>query len=533
MTDVLRPAKRQRTAEPELAEAEQPLDELGASFLAGLAALDGEDTSEGDSLDAAALHDEIWASLGLDTGQPESEPATTDAPDDILPPVLPADYNILPPLAADAPDPVEGGDADPGSPAMDLSAFLDASIALAAAAVSPEPEPEAASIPPTAAAPPTEAPIPPVANDAATKKRKRESTAASKVPLSAEPLDLDLQSLIDATANRALALAEEQVLKEGDSEPQASEEDAKAALADADVAKMDQPLPPPAVLAPRPRQSTIPAKTAISKMSAKSHSFVCTEPGCDKAFIRIHNLQTHMRTHKPDLLPFACDECTEAFDKVQELKEHVKFIHVQPRYKPYSCPACRKAFTKMDGVRKHCANPKSLQKCQTAVLPPDDEEGKTRPPIVRPPRPVVHTYAPKNSFAPGPSRAALTNGVSAAESGGDETTEDLLAPPSSPPLPPEQQIMTRAALEASHIAVAIDTSLQEQAQVTKARGVIVTEDMVERLVRNTLDKAALSHVQAELLLDVFGQIVAIQHATRDGQAAAAAAPVAGPSSATL
>lgn len=79
--------------------------------------------------------------------------------------------------------------------------------------------------------------------------------------------------------------------------------------------------------------------------------FKCTVDNCGKAFSRLYNLHSHVKSHEIER-PFVCSspECTSSFARCHDLKRHEK-THI--RDKPYMCVHCKRAFTRNDALTRH------------------------------------------------------------------------------------------------------------------------------------------------------------------------------------
>lgn len=82
--------------------------------------------------------------------------------------------------------------------------------------------------------------------------------------------------------------------------------------------------------------------------------FSCKHPGCDKAFARLFNLNTHAKTHDPNReKPFACKECAKSFARKHDLFRHEASVHRGERL--FTCKRCSKPFSRKDALRRHVA----------------------------------------------------------------------------------------------------------------------------------------------------------------------------------
>ena len=83
-------------------------------------------------------------------------------------------------------------------------------------------------------------------------------------------------------------------------------------------------------------------------------SFLIIEIGCTKAYSRLENLKTHLRSHTGEK-PYVCEypTCQKAFSNASDRAKHQNRTHSNE--KPYACrvPGCSKKYTDPSSLRKH------------------------------------------------------------------------------------------------------------------------------------------------------------------------------------
>ncbi|RUS13757.1 hypothetical protein BC937DRAFT_94828 [Endogone sp. FLAS-F59071] len=95
-------------------------------------------------------------------------------------------------------------------------------------------------------------------------------------------------------------------------------------------------------------------KRKNSSLDTITRRFPCKHPGCDKAFARLFNLNTHEKTHDPHReKPFRCRECTKSFARKHDLYRHEASVHRGERH--FTCKRCAKPFSRKDALRRHVA----------------------------------------------------------------------------------------------------------------------------------------------------------------------------------
>uniref|UniRef100_A0A4W3HPN8 C2H2-type domain-containing protein n=1 Tax=Callorhinchus milii TaxID=7868 RepID=A0A4W3HPN8_CALMI len=75
--------------------------------------------------------------------------------------------------------------------------------------------------------------------------------------------------------------------------------------------------------------------------------FVCAE--CGRDFLHSHHLAAHTRTHVPR---HPCPLCQQRFLRLPELEEHLRGSHPEARLS--SCPGCAESFTGDEELARHC-----------------------------------------------------------------------------------------------------------------------------------------------------------------------------------
>uniref|UniRef100_T1IJ59 C2H2-type domain-containing protein n=1 Tax=Strigamia maritima TaxID=126957 RepID=T1IJ59_STRMM len=82
--------------------------------------------------------------------------------------------------------------------------------------------------------------------------------------------------------------------------------------------------------------------------------FMSPFEGCNKAYSRLENLKTHLRSHTGEK-PYMCEfpGCTKAFSNASDRAKHQNRTHSNE--KPYICkaPGCTKRYTDPSSLRKH------------------------------------------------------------------------------------------------------------------------------------------------------------------------------------
>jgi hypothetical protein len=69
----------------------------------------------------------------------------------------------------------------------------------------------------------------------------------------------------------------------------------------------------------------------------------CDFVGCSKAFDKISNLTSHLRSHQ-EVRNYICHLCNWTFRRSHDLKRHQRSIHSEA--KPHTCLSCGKSFAR-------------------------------------------------------------------------------------------------------------------------------------------------------------------------------------------
>ncbi|KAJ1553857.1 hypothetical protein HK096_006101, partial [Nowakowskiella sp. JEL0078] len=96
----------------------------------------------------------------------------------------------------------------------------------------------------------------------------------------------------------------------------------------------------------------IPVQPILKPNRKSPKAFQC--PQCSRIFTRRFNLQTHIETHQSNRVrEHVCDGCQKSFVRIHDLQRH-KRIHTNPDM--FTCPAnCGKSFSRKDALNRHLA----------------------------------------------------------------------------------------------------------------------------------------------------------------------------------
>jgi uncharacterized Zn-finger protein len=113
-------------------------------------------------------------------------------------------------------------------------------------------------------------------------------------------------------------------------------------------------------------------KNSVCSVSSTTSSngeknFVCTHPGCDKAFARVQNLRSHMRCHLTTT-PHHCKHCGMGFRRTTDLQRHIRTMHTPNDQKPWACPKCPKRFGRSDALKRHLQSKSKDHGCPGAAM---------------------------------------------------------------------------------------------------------------------------------------------------------------------
>ncbi|KAK1799757.1 hypothetical protein P4O66_006096 [Electrophorus voltai] len=108
------------------------------------------------------------------------------------------------------------------------------------------------------------------------------------------------------------------------------------------------------ILASGADQSTVTITTKEGKtyrIHTGDRPYKCIQPGCDKAFTQLSNLQSHQRSHNKDK-PYKCSNCYRAYSDSASLQIHLA-AHAIKNAKAYCCSMCGRAYTSETYLMKH------------------------------------------------------------------------------------------------------------------------------------------------------------------------------------
>uniref|UniRef100_A0A8B9HJA3 Si:ch211-154o6.2 n=1 Tax=Astyanax mexicanus TaxID=7994 RepID=A0A8B9HJA3_ASTMX len=79
--------------------------------------------------------------------------------------------------------------------------------------------------------------------------------------------------------------------------------------------------------------------------------YKCAQPGCEKSFTQLSNLQSHRRQHNKDK-PYKCHHCNRGYVDAASLEVHLS-THTVKHAKLYSCGLCNRTYTSETYLMKH------------------------------------------------------------------------------------------------------------------------------------------------------------------------------------
>ncbi|KTG31728.1 hypothetical protein cypCar_00019707 [Cyprinus carpio] len=106
------------------------------------------------------------------------------------------------------------------------------------------------------------------------------------------------------------------------------------------------------LLASGPDQAVTIAKEGKTyRIHTGDRPYKCAQPGCEKAFTQLSNLQSHQRQHNKDK-PYKCPNCYRAYTDSASLQIHLS-AHAIKNAKSYCCSMCGRAYTSETYLMKH------------------------------------------------------------------------------------------------------------------------------------------------------------------------------------
>ncbi|KAJ3032451.1 hypothetical protein HDV00_007526 [Rhizophlyctis rosea] len=142
-----------------------------------------------------------------------------------------------------------------------------------------------------------------------------------------------------------------------------------------DADSFSEPPTPSPQPEPRPRIRKEKPVKAVTKEVVESVSedgeemFPCEFPDCTRKFNRLQNLRAHVKCHTNER-PYPCDKCPSKFRRLPDLERHKRSIHNTSR--PFVCQECGKAYARSDALKRHLVSKSSLHGClaaKGAILP--------------------------------------------------------------------------------------------------------------------------------------------------------------------
>ena len=88
----------------------------------------------------------------------------------------------------------------------------------------------------------------------------------------------------------------------------------------------------------------------IKTVHASVHPFTCNHDGCSRSFATRSMYLNHLKVHG-DNKPYHCQECSECFTLLSELKEHFKKEH--PENESLRCNECFKVWLSLEELEEH------------------------------------------------------------------------------------------------------------------------------------------------------------------------------------
>ncbi|KAJ3056752.1 hypothetical protein HK097_004613 [Rhizophlyctis rosea] len=118
----------------------------------------------------------------------------------------------------------------------------------------------------------------------------------------------------------------------------------------------DKPAPKKARTKKAPRVK----KEVVESDDEEEKLFPCSFADCTRTFNRLQNLRAHVKCHTNER-PYPCNSCPAKFRRLPDLERHKRSIHNTSR--PFVCQECGKAYARSDALKRHMVSKSSLHGC--------------------------------------------------------------------------------------------------------------------------------------------------------------------------